>query len=78
MAGAWSCPHEADDICTRVGGRPCQPGMRGCLLHRRYVIFDGDALYPTPARAPEKKDGSPDSCDQAEAEAELCRGLPLP
>jgi len=57
MAGAWSCPHEADDICIRVGGRPCQPGMSGCVLSRRYVIFDGDSLYPAAAHAPSEKCG---------------------
>ena len=55
MAGAWSCPHLSDDFCTRVGGRPCQPGMRGCVLHGRYTIFDGDSLYPPLARAADKK-----------------------
>jgi len=57
MAGAWSCPHEADDICTRVGDRPCQPGMTGCVLYRRYVIFDGDSLYPPPARGMREQTG---------------------
>lgn len=55
MAGAWGCPHEADGVCTRVGGQVCQPGMRGCVLHRRYVIFDGDAADGLRARAPEKE-----------------------
>ena len=64
MAGAWSCPHEADDICSRVGGLPCRPGMRGCLLFRRYAIFDGDSLYPAPARAPVKTDESLDRRDR--------------
>ena len=55
MAGAWSCPHLAADACTRVGDKLCQPGMKGCVLYRRYVIFDGDSLYPPRARAAEKK-----------------------
>lgn len=45
MAGAWSCPHEAEGRCARVGGRVCEPGMKGCVLHGRYVIFDGDRAY---------------------------------
>lgn len=53
MAGAWSCPHEADDICTRVGHQACQPGMRGCVLFRRYSFFDGDSQYPAQTRARE-------------------------
>jgi hypothetical protein len=49
MAGAWGCPHEADDVCTRVANRACKPGMKGCVLFRRYVIFDGDTMPDTPA-----------------------------
>ena len=55
MAGAWSCPHEADDFCTRVGGRTCQPGMKGCVLFRRYRFFDGDSQYPAPAPIPDRQ-----------------------
>lgn len=55
MAGAWSCPHEADDVCTRGDDRPCQPGMKGCVLFRRFVIFDGDSQYPGVACAPREK-----------------------
>lgn len=78
MAGAWSCPYEADDVCTRVGGRPCQPGMRGCLLYRRYAIFDGDSLYPAPARPADDKDGNPDRGEPAVGDTDHCKGLPLP
>lgn len=53
MSGAWSCPHAVDDVCTRVADKACQPGMKGCVLYRRYVIFDGDRLYPARARAPD-------------------------
>ena len=55
MAGAWSCPHEADDLCTRVAHRACQPGMRGCVLHKRYVFFDGDSPGAGTAAAEDKK-----------------------
>jgi len=24
---SWSCPHEVDGICRRVGGALCRPGM---------------------------------------------------
>jgi len=36
MAGAWGCPHETDDICSKVNQLPCDPGMKGCVLHGRY------------------------------------------
>lgn len=43
MAGAWSCPHEHNDICTKVNNLPCDPGMKGCVLAGRYVFFNNDA-----------------------------------
>ena len=64
MAGAWSCPHESADVCARVGDQPCRPGMKGCVLYRRYVIFDGDSVYPPRAHAAGEK------LDNCEAEAE--------
>lgn len=29
---AWSCPHDVDNVCQRVQGARCEPGMRGCVL----------------------------------------------
>jgi hypothetical protein len=43
MAGAWSCPHEENDRCTRINNLPCDPGMKGCVLAGRYVFFNDDA-----------------------------------
>ena len=34
----WSCPHEIDGVCQLVQGAQCDPGMRGCTLHGRYVF----------------------------------------
>ncbi|MFA7267953.1 MAG: hypothetical protein WC073_01285 [Sterolibacterium sp.] len=42
MAGAWGCPHESDDVCTKVNNLPCDPGMKGCVLHGRYVFSNED------------------------------------
>lgn len=36
MSGGWGCPHEIDDKCTRINDLPCDPGMKGCVLHGRY------------------------------------------
>jgi hypothetical protein len=33
---SWSCPHDLDNICQRVQGARCDPGMRGCVLHGRF------------------------------------------
>lgn len=43
MAGAWGCPHEQNDICTKVNNLPCDPGMKGCILAGRYMFFSDDA-----------------------------------
>jgi len=40
MAGGWGCPHEVDDICTRINDLPCDPGMKGCVLYGRFVFAD--------------------------------------
>ena len=37
MSG-WGCPHEADGRCQRVENRPCDPGMKGCILAGRFVF----------------------------------------
>lgn len=38
MAGGWGCPHEVNDICSRVNDLPCDPGMKGCVLAGRFVF----------------------------------------
>lgn len=36
MSG-WGCPHvDKDGACTKVAGRPCDPGMKGCVLAGRF------------------------------------------
>ena len=42
MAGSWGGPHETDDRCGKVNGLPCDPGMKGCVLHGRFVVADDD------------------------------------
>lgn len=42
MAGAWSCPHEENGLCNKVAQKPCDPGMKGCVLAGRYAFFNGD------------------------------------
>ncbi|MGD2074214.1 MAG: hypothetical protein PVI91_00185 [Gammaproteobacteria bacterium] len=36
--GGWGCPHEAAGRCQRVLNRPCDPGMKGCILAGRFVF----------------------------------------
>jgi hypothetical protein len=40
MAGGWGCPHEVDELCTKINNLPCSPGMKGCVLAGRYVFAD--------------------------------------
>lgn len=55
MSG-WGCVHEVDGICARVADRPCDPGMKGCVLAGRFR-FSNEAKNRPPRRAP---DGAPD------------------
>jgi hypothetical protein len=38
MAGSWGCPHEIDDRCSKINNLTCDPGMKGCVLHGRFVF----------------------------------------
>ena len=41
MSG-WGCPNEIHGTCMRVKGRDCDPGMKGCVLHGRFVFANDD------------------------------------
>ena len=47
--GGWGCPHEADGRCQRVQNRPCDPGMKGCILYGRFE-FSGSGKNRSPKR----------------------------
>lgn len=34
MSG-WDCPHKVDDKCALIKNLPCDPGIKGCVLHGR-------------------------------------------
>jgi len=59
MSG-WGCPHEDKGICTRLGGRQCDPGMRGCILHGRFRFANEEKNRPPRPRAPDEKPHDPD------------------
>jgi len=42
-SGAWSCPHDDHGLCNKVARRPCDPGMKGCVLAGRYAFFNDEA-----------------------------------
>lgn len=50
MAG-WGCVHEVNETCTRVAGRPCDPGMKGCVLAGRFRFSNEEKNRP-PRRSP--------------------------
>jgi hypothetical protein len=56
-----------DEICRKVKGAYCRPGMRGCVIAERVTFQDGKVPYPAwPPGA--------DPRERAEAEAELADG----
>jgi len=55
MSG-WGCPHEVDGKCQKVMNKPCDIGMKGCVLAGRFRFAD-----PSKNR-PKKKPPSP-HCD---------------
>jgi hypothetical protein len=38
--GGWGCPHEVDDKCQKVLNKPCDIGMKGCVLAGRFRFAD--------------------------------------
>lgn len=58
---SWSCPHQVNELCLRVNGAYCRPGMRGCVLFGKVVFEDGVApapRWPEPGDE-ERKSGNP-------------------
>lgn len=56
MSG-WGCVHEVDGVCSRVAGRPCDPGMKGCVLAGRFRFSNEAKNRPprgTPSAAPDR------------------------
>lgn len=55
---SWGCPHDLNGRCQRVPGRPCDPGMKGCVLFGRFTFADESKnvrrrkkdAQPTPSR----------------------------
>ncbi len=48
MSG-WGCPHAVDGLCVRLANRPCDPGMKGCVLHGRFRFSNEDKNCPAPS-----------------------------
>lgn len=52
---SFSCPHQVNEICLRVDGAYCRPGMRGCVLCGKVVFEDG--IIPAPRWPSGEEDG---------------------
>ena len=57
MSG-WGCPHEDQGNCLRLKGRPCDPGIKGCVLHGRFRFADENKnrRRPEPGEPPSMTD----------------------
>ena len=49
--GGWGCPHEVRGRCTRIKDRPCEPGMKGCVLFGRFVFSNETKNRPRVGRS---------------------------
>ncbi len=43
---SWGCPHQLNEICQKVQGAYCRPGMRGCILAGKVTFHDGVVPFP--------------------------------
>jgi len=60
MGGGWGCPHEIGDLCGRVANRPCDPGMKGCVLAGRFRFSNPEKnRQPPPAPHPAEDETAP-------------------
>lgn len=60
MSG-WGCVHEVEGVCSRVAGRQCDPGMKGCVLAGRFR-FSNEAKN-RPPRRPQPEAAEPPADD---------------
>jgi hypothetical protein len=44
--GGWGCPHEVDGKCQKVLNKPCDIGMKGCVLAGRFRFADPSKNRP--------------------------------
>lgn len=61
MSG-WGCVHEVEGVCSRVAGRQCDPGMKGCVLAGRFR-FSNEAKN-RPPRHPQPEAAEPPADDE--------------
>jgi hypothetical protein len=42
----WGCPHEVEGKCQKVLNKPCDIGMKGCVLAGRFRFADDSKNRP--------------------------------
>lgn len=60
MSG-WGCPHEVNDQCQKVLNKPCDIGMKGCVLAGRFNFADPSKNRPKKKLQDESNTSAPDS-----------------
>ena len=58
MSG-WGCVHEEQGKCNKVGGRPCDPGMKGCILAGRFRFSNPAKNRPVKSLAEDGVESTP-------------------
>ncbi|OFZ66766.1 MAG: hypothetical protein A2V79_12735 [Betaproteobacteria bacterium RBG_16_56_24] len=43
---SWGCPHDVHGKCSKINNKPCDPGMKGCVLSGRFVWADESKNRP--------------------------------
>lgn len=64
---AWSCPHDLNGICQRVAGAICDPGMRGCELHGKFVLSSQSEQARKPTRSHQSSKAAGNSAEATES-----------
>lgn len=62
--GGWGCPHEVDGKCQKVLNKPCDIGMKGCVLAGRFRFADPSKNRPKKPQAQTTKTPTPGDDDQ--------------
>jgi hypothetical protein len=43
---SWGCPHQVNQLCQKLKGPYCRPGMRGCVLAGKVSFHHGEVPFP--------------------------------
>lgn len=64
---SWGCPHDIKGVCQKVAQRPCDPGMKGCVLAGRYVFANSQSKN---SRLRDKRNAEENNCQISSVEAD--------